>query len=195
VARLSEKSDAELVQLSQAGDRQAFHELVERYQRKVFSLALGMLHNREDAWDVSQETFLRAFRRLAQFKGESQFYTWLYRIAVHLAIDFRRREGRRPVVASEDGTIGGREEVASYAQEGEGFEDPYVRVRNKALGEEVLKAINELTPEHKAVILLREAEGLSYEEIASVMQCAKGTVMSRLHYARRKLQARLKGLL
>jgi RNA polymerase sigma-70 factor (ECF subfamily) len=97
-----EPSDQELVRASRRGDKEAFRELVERYQRKVVSVALGMVHNREDAIEIAQETFVKAFENLEKFKGESSFYTWLYRIAVNRAIDFQRRERRHPTVALED---------------------------------------------------------------------------------------------
>jgi RNA polymerase sigma-70 factor (ECF subfamily) len=185
-----ERSDQELVRASRRGDKEAFRELVERYQRKVVSIALGMVHNREDAVEIAQETFVKAFENLARFKGESSFYTWLYRIVVNRAIDFQRRERRHPTVGLEDWGGGGEgyEEVLKE----ERLTDPYQRAQAREVGERVSEAINELTPDHKAVILLREVEGLSYDEISRVMQCSKGTVMSRLHYARKKLQKKLK---
>jgi RNA polymerase sigma-70 factor (ECF subfamily) len=186
-----ERTDTELVRQAREGDRDAFRELVERYQRKIYAMLLGMLHDRDAAWETSQETFVKALRNLDQFKGEASFYTWLYRIAVNLAIDFRRREWRRPLVAM-DVDAAETEEGTRDAVE---REDPYRLVRNKELGERVQEAIDELTPDHRAVILLREVEGLSYEEISRVMQCPKGTVMSRLHYARKKLQSALKDCL
>jgi RNA polymerase sigma-70 factor (ECF subfamily) len=186
-----ERTDAELVRLARQGDREAFRELVERYQRKIYAVLLGMLHDHDAAWETAQETFVRALRSLDRFKGEASFYTWLYRIAVNLAIDYQRREWRRPEVELREG--------ASTVQEGTREElsksDPYRLVRNREIGERVRAAINELTPDHRAVILLREVEGLSYDEISRVMQCAKGTVMSRLHYARKKLQSALKDVL
>jgi RNA polymerase sigma-70 factor, ECF subfamily len=188
-----ERSDGELVRASRRGDREAFRELVERYQRKVVSVALGMVHNRDDALEIAQETFVKAFENLGNFKGEASFYTWLYRIVVNRAIDFQRRERRHPTVALEEhGASGdGYEDVLKEGRLG----DPYQDARAHEIGDRVTEAINELTPDHKAVILLREVEGLSYDEISRVMQCSKGTVMSRLHYARKKLQKKLKDCL
>jgi RNA polymerase sigma-70 factor (ECF subfamily) len=186
-----ERSDAELVRLARQGDRDAYRELVERYQRKVYAVLLGMLHDHDAAWETSQETFIKALRNLDQFKGEAAFYTWLYRIAVNLAIDYQRREWRRPVTSVADDTV----EAQAGVQEELRRDDPFRRVRNRELGERVRAAIEQLTPEHRAAILLREVEGLSYEEISRVLGCAKGTVMSRLHYARKKLQALLKDCL
>ena len=191
-----ERSDRELVRASRHGDKEAFRELVERYQRKVASVAMGMVHNREDAMEIAQETFVKAYENLRNFKGDSSFYTWLYRIVVNLAIDFQRRERRRPTVAIEDQVAGG--------SGGEGYElplkeerlaDPFEQAQAREIGERVAAAVDELTPDHKAVILLREVEGLSYDEISRVMQCSKGTVMSRLHYARKKLQKKLQDIL
>jgi len=187
-----ERSDQELVRASRRGDKEAFRELVERYERKVVSIALGMVHNREDAVEIAQETFVKAFENLERFKGESSFYTWLYRIVVNRAIDFQRRERRHPTVGLED--WGGGEGYEEVLKE-ERLTDPYLQAHAREVGERVSEAIDELTPDHKAVILLREVEGLSYDEISRVMQCSKGTVMSRLHYARKKLQKKLKDCL
>lgn len=186
-----ERPDAELVRRARHGDRDAFRELVERYQRKIYAMLLGMLHDHDAAWETAQETFLKAFTSLGQFKGEASFSTWLYRIAVNLAIDFQRRERRRPAVEK----AGGGGETGDAGREAAQRDDPYRLVKNREIGERVRAAIGQLTPEHRAVILLREVEGLSYEEIGRVMQCAKGTVMSRLHYARKKLQALLQDCL
>jgi len=187
-----ERSDQELVRASRRGDRDAFRELVERYERKVVSIAVGMVHNREDAVEIAQETFVKAYENLVRFKGESSFYTWLYRIVVNRAIDFQRRERRHPTVGLED--WGGGEGYEEILKE-ERLTDPYQKAQAREVGERVSAAIDELTPDHKAVILLREVEGLSYDEISRVMQCSKGTVMSRLHYARKKLQRKLKDCL
>jgi RNA polymerase sigma-70 factor (ECF subfamily) len=188
-----ERSDSELVRASRRGDREAFRELVERYQRKVVSVALGMVHNRDNALEITQETFVKAFENLGSFKGESSFYTWLYRIVVNRAIDFQRRERRHPTVALDDHSPSGEEYEGTLKEERLG--DPYQQAQAREIGDRVTEAINELTPDHKAVILLREVEGLSYDEISRVMQCSKGTVMSRLHYARKKLQKKLKDCL
>ena len=191
-----ERSDGELVRESRHGDKEAFRELVERYQRKIVSVALGMVNNPEDALEIAQETFVKAFQNLGKFKGESSFYTWLYRIVVNRAIDFRRRERRHPTVGLEDrASSGGLGEGYDEVLKEERPNDPYQQAQAREVGDRVTAAINELTPDHKAVILLREVEGLSYDEISRVMQCSKGTVMSRLHYARKKLQKKLKDCL
>jgi RNA polymerase sigma-70 factor (ECF subfamily) len=188
-------SDWELVERARGGERAAFRTLVERYQGKVAALALGMLRNREDALDVVQETFARAFQSLDRFKGDASFYTWIYRIALNLCVDQQRREARMPQVPIE-----AVPEQADHAPmpprltTGEP-DEPFARAHDAEIARRLRAAIAELTPEHRAVILLREVDGLSYEEISRVLQCPKGTVMSRLHYARRQLQARLRELL
>jgi RNA polymerase sigma-70 factor, ECF subfamily len=186
-------SDWELVQRAQAGDREAFRELVERYQRKIAALALGMLRNREDALDIVQETFTKAYQSLDRFKGDSAFYTWIYRIAHNLCIDHQRRTAKQPYL-SLDATEPA-EASPPPTPDGAPTDQPFARARDAEIARRLNEAIQELTPDHRAVILLRELEGLSYEEISQVLECPKGTVMSRLHYARRQLQARLKGLL
>ncbi|MGH7825541.1 MAG: RNA polymerase sigma factor [Candidatus Binatia bacterium] len=183
-----ELSDWELVQKSQAGDMAAFQELVSRYHQKVFMVIVGMLRNRDDAMEVSQETFFRAYRKIKTFQGGSSFYTWLYRIAVNMSIDAQRRQKRNPLDFREnmDGLLEEQNEVAK---------DPFVDVQDRELREKLVAAINDLTPEHKAVIVLRTIEGLSYKDIGDILGCSEGTVMSRLHYARKKLQQKLSAFL
>jgi RNA polymerase sigma-70 factor, ECF subfamily len=186
-------SDWELVQRARQGDRDAFRELVERYQRRIAALALGFVRSREDALDIVQETFTKAYQSLDRFKGDSQFYTWVYRIAYNLCVDHRRREAKQPLVSIDTDASGEDRQLPLPDQTHD--DQPFERVRDAEIGQRVRDAIAGLTPDHRAVILLREVEGLSYEEISQVLECPKGTVMSRLHYARRQLQARLRGLL
>jgi RNA polymerase sigma-70 factor (ECF subfamily) len=183
-----EPSDWDLVKKCQAGEMSAFQELVRRYHQKVYMVVLGLMRNREDALEVSQETFFRAFRKIGGFQGGSTFYTWIYRIAVNLAIDAQRRQKRNPVEFREsmDGLLESQNEVAR---------DPFADVHDRELRENLIKAINDLTPEHKAVIVLRTVEGLSYKDIGEILGCSEGTVMSRLHYARKKLHDKLSAFL
>jgi RNA polymerase sigma-70 factor (ECF subfamily) len=183
-----ESSDWELVQKCQAGEMGAFQELVSRYHQKIYVVIVGLLRNREDALEVAQETFFRAYRKIKSFQGGSSFYTWLYRIAVNMAIDSQRRQKRNPLDFREtmDGLFEEQNEVAR---------DPFSDVHDRELREKLAAAINDLTPEHKAVIILRTVEGLSYKDIGEILGCSEGTVMSRLHYARKKLQEKLSAFL
>jgi RNA polymerase sigma-70 factor (ECF subfamily) len=183
-----ELSDWELVQKCQSGEMSAFQDLVSRYHQKVYIVILGLLRNRDDAMEVAQETFFRAYSKIKSFKGGSSFYTWLYRIAVNIAIDARRRQKRSPVEFHEkmDKVLEEQNEVAK---------DPFSDVHDKELRDQLVKAIDELTPEHRAVIVLRTVEGLSYRDIGEILGCSEGTVMSRLHYARKKLQDKLSAFL
>jgi RNA polymerase sigma-70 factor (ECF subfamily) len=188
-------TDWDLVQQARRGDREAFRSLVERYQHKVTALATGMLRNRDDALDVVQDTFTKAYQSLDRFKGESSFYTWLYRITLNLCIDHQRRTARMPQAQLEAAESPEEAPSVNAAREDAERDNPLQRLHEAEVGQRIRQAIAELTPEHRAVILLREVEGLSYEEISRALECPKGTVMSRLHYARRHLQARLRELL
>lgn len=183
-----EPSDWELVQKCQAGEMAAFQELVSRYHQKVYMVILGLVRNRDDAMEVAQETFFRAYRKIKDFQGGSSFYTWLYRIAVNNAIDAQRKLKRNPLDFREtvDGLLEQQNVVAK---------DPFSEVQDSQLREKLIAAINDLTPEHKAVIVLRTLEGLSYKDIGEILGCSEGTVMSRLHYARKKLQQKLSAFL
>ena len=184
--------DLNLVKRSQKGDDSAFTELVARYQGKVFSIALGMTKNREDAMDITQDAFVKVHRYLDNFQGNSSFYTWLYRIVVNLCIDHIRRANRR---ANTD-----FDEKVNYANETpEGADmlprrldsNPGKVLGRRELAERIQEAVNELPEYHRAVIILREVEGLSYTEMAKMMKVSKGTIMSRLHHARQKLRKSL----
>jgi RNA polymerase sigma-70 factor (ECF subfamily) len=183
-----ELSDWDLVLKCQSGEMDAFEELVSRYHQKVYLVILGLLRNPDDAMEVAQETFFRAYRKIKSFQGGSSFYTWLYRIAVNIAIDAQRRQKRNPLEFRDtmDEVLEAQQQVAK---------DPFADIHEKELREKLLSAINDLTPEHKAVIVLRTLEGLSYKDIGEILGCSEGTVMSRLHYARKKLQEKLKAFL
>lgn len=179
--------ETEIIRQAKAGDQQAFSQLVERYQRRVVGVAQAVVHNPDDAVELAQETFVRAYENLAKFESRSSFSTWLYRIAANLAIDFRRREGRHTVLRGEEAE---NELDRLPSPRGNSFQE----TARGELNHRINDALNELTPEHRAVILLREVEGLSYDEISDVLECPRGTVMSRLHYARNRLKTILKDL-
>jgi RNA polymerase sigma-70 factor (ECF subfamily) len=191
-----EESDFNLVKRIRNGDKEAYRSLVERYQRKVFSIAFGMVHNREDALDLSQDAFLKAYHNLDRFEGSSSFYTWLYRITVNVCIDHIRRTGKRIQVDYDD-RVARNVEVDgedSFFPSPLGINPSKVYGRKELL-EQIDRALEELSPIHKEAIILREVHGLSYKEMAEVMEVSKGTVMSRLHHARKNLQAKLRDYL
>jgi RNA polymerase sigma-70 factor, ECF subfamily len=179
--------EAELIEHARKGDSLAFGQLVERYQRRVVGVAMAVVHNQDDAIELAQEAFVRAYENLSKFEARSSFSTWLYRIAANLAIDFLRREGRHVVLRGEDAET---EFNRLPSEQGDSFKE----ASRTELSARLRDALGELTAEHRAVILLREVEGLSYDEISEVLQVPRGTVMSRLHYARGKLRAILKDL-
>ena len=171
--------DVELARRSQAGDTEAFDELVTKYRTKIFIMVCGRVRNEHDAWDLSQEGFLKAWRSIHQFKGRSSFYTWLYRITVNLTIYSFRRNGRGEEVELND--------AIPSSLPGPGVEYQRTEIR-----EQVNAALAKLSPEHRAVVVLKEVEDLQYHEIAQVLNLSMGTVMSRLFYARKKLQSMLR---
>lgn len=185
----ADSSEAALVARAQAGEQRAFRDLVERYQRKVLAVAHGMVGDREAAFDLTQDAFLKAYTSIRGFRAGAGFYTWLYRIVVNCCLDHLRREGR----ARRAGLgAAGPEDGATAPRVDGHVPPPDASVRSQEVRRALIQALDELPEEQKAVLLLREVEGLSYKEIASVMRCSKGTVMSRLHYARHKLRARLR---
>ncbi|MFQ5847903.1 MAG: sigma-70 family RNA polymerase sigma factor [Candidatus Methylomirabilales bacterium] len=173
--------DHQLVERSRAGDVAAFEELVKRHQGRAYAIAYRMLGNREDAQEVAQEAFARAYFRLAEFRGTAQFRTWVYRILVNLATDLLRR--RKP-------DIRGDEAVLETVSTGE---NPGANLDRQELRQGIEQAIAALPPDLRTVILLRELEGLSYAEIARIIRRPVGTVMSRLFHARQRLQQSLVG--
>ena len=179
--------ETELLEQARKGDSQAFGALVERYQRRVVGVAQAVVHNQDDAIELAQETFVRAYENLSKFESRSSFSTWLYRIAANLSIDFRRREGRHQVLRGEDAET---EINRLPSPRGDSYQESVRTELNKRIN----GALEQLTPEHRAVILLREVEGLSYDEISDMLQVPRGTVMSRLHYARSHMRTILKDL-
>jgi RNA polymerase sigma-70 factor (ECF subfamily) len=188
------KDERQLVRRAKRGDEKAFRTLMERYRRKVYSIAYGMVHNPEAAYDISQEVFIKVYRYLGSFQGSSSFYTWLYRISVNLSIDWLRKQGRHDLVDFDDALLrrepdGAEAMVVPTLQDS----DPLKALGRKELREQIARAFESLSEKHRAVLLLREVEGLSYDEIARALKIHKGTVMSRLHHARRNLQRVLRG--
>lgn len=184
-------SDAELVGKAAGGDKESYRVLVEKYQQRVFAIAFEVVKSREDAEDIAQEVFVKAFLSLPEFKGQSTFYTWLYRIAYNMAIDFRRRMARRGGAAVEYDEARTESVVEGAGANQNRFGSPQELMLRKEESQQIQKVLADISPEHRAVITLREIDGLSYDEIAEVVGVSKGTVMSRLHYARKRLQSAL----
>jgi RNA polymerase sigma-70 factor (ECF subfamily) len=183
------EDDRILVERARRGDRDSFGILVRRHRDRAFSVAYHVVRNREDALDISQEAFARAFTSLPTFKGEASFTTWLHRIVVNLAIDSMRRKQRAGIVTYDDTRVVAEERDADLTAP----EDPATALATKQVRSLLARGIAQLPPAQRAVLVLREIEGMSYEEISRAVGCTLGTVMSRLFYARRKLQHVLKG--
>jgi RNA polymerase sigma-70 factor (ECF subfamily) len=187
-----EADELSLVQKARAGEADAFRALVVRYQRKVYAVALGIVKDPDLAWDVAQEAFVRVHRALPEFEAKSAFSTWVFRITTHLAIDAVRRErtSRKDEIDDVD--------EADVAEGAEGIlstalgNDPRANVLRKELAGKIQDALAGLPEKHRTILVLREVEGLSYEELAERLQINKGTVMSRLFHARRKMQVLLR---
>ncbi|RIL09977.1 MAG: RNA polymerase subunit sigma [Proteobacteria bacterium] len=172
--------DTELALRAKQGDKDAYRSLVERYQKRVLRLAYELLKSKEDAEDLAQEAFVKAYLSIADFQGRASFYTWIYRIIFNMAIDYKRKLSRRGGVVQEFD-----EALMSGVDAGSVPEDQILR---KEQAKYIRQALDNMTEEHRVAIVLRELDGLSYDEIAEVLGVSKGTVMSRLHYARKKLQ-------
>lgn len=184
-AKGHDMSDAEapLVARAQAGDFAAFEELVRTYRNDVYGLAYHFLRNREEAWDISQEVFIKTHRSLARFRGDSSFKTWLLRITANQCKDYLKKR-RLDAVPFND-------EIETHDAPS-GVLGPDATAEAAELGVAIRTALESLPFKHRTAFVLREFDGLSYEEMADVMNCNIGTVMSRLHHARKKLQQSLK---
>ena len=192
---LPEDSDALLVQRTVAGDQKAFELLVIKYQRRIQRLIGRMVRDTDLIEDIAQETFIRAYRALAQFRGEAQFYTWLYRIAVNTAKKALMDMKRDPTVSENSFKSGDDEETSPLENELTSSETPDAVLASREIAEMVNGAMEALPEELRQAITLREIEGLSYEEIAEVMNCPIGTVRSRIFRARDAISAKVKPLL
>lgn len=182
--------DHELVLAVLDGDPTAYKGLVERYQGRIYSVCFSMVRNPEDARDLAQDAFVKAYQNLARFQLRSSFYTWLCRIAMNVSIDFLRRQKVRAAELFEDGIA--TRESGGVLSIGHQREDPGRNLERKRLLERISEALDELPEEQRQIVVLREIDGLSYKEIAEVLDIPEGTVMSRLFYARKKLQTALR---
>lgn len=190
--RRSGSSDLALVQRVKQGDRSAFDLLVAKYQHKILNLIMRYVRDPSEAMDVAQEAFLKAYRAVPAFRGDSAFYTWLYRIAINTAKNHLVAAKRRPM--SFDFELGESESFEPFAALRD-IDSPEHLALTDEIGEVINKAIEELPEELRTAILLRELEGMSYEEIAEAMDCPVGTVRSRIFRAREAIDRNLKPLM
>jgi RNA polymerase sigma-70 factor (ECF subfamily) len=176
--------ETDLISRCQQGDQEALKGIFEKYQKKVYRIAYGVVRQREDALDVVQEVFIKLFRSIKNFKGRSQFYTYLYRMTMNTAIDHARKTGKQSMASLD--------EEGSFQPSDEPEKGPERILLQKELEERVKMAMEKLPAEQRAAIIFKDVEGLSYQEMAEAMGCSIGTVMSRLHYGRKRMQELLK---
>ena len=181
--------DADLVVQAQEGDVRAFDELVARYHDRIYALTYNMTSNREDAEDLTQEIFVKAFNALPRFKGKSSFYTWIYRIAVNKTINYRKKRNRnRPISLDQfDQDIKTDETYHDLTSKGSPLRNISLTELNKKLNE----AMQKLSDKHRTVLIMHDMQGIPHEEIAKVVGASVGTIRSRLFYARRQMQSEL----
>lgn len=187
------ETDRQRVERVQAGDEAAFKELFDKYHRRAYAVAFGVVKNQQDALDIVQDAFIKVHRHIHNFQGSSSFYTWLYRIVMNLAIDHVRRNKKAKDLDYDDGVgrdagdVAGDGTLLPRILDG----NPRKTVMRRELSSAIQQALDQLPEYHRAVILLREVEGLTYEEMAKILKVPKGTIMSRLFHARRKMQSTL----
>lgn len=184
--------DQKLVERIQQGDKAAFDVLVLKYQNKIVKLIARYVRDPNETLDVAQETFIKAYRALGNFRGESAFYTWLYRIAINTAKNYLVSQGRRPPDTDIDAEDAAQFEGESGLKEGD---SPELLVQKDELEQVIWQTIEELPEDLRTAITLRELEGLSYDDIAEAMACPIGTVRSRIFRAREAIDKRLRPLL
>ena len=184
--------DQALVEQVQRGEKQAFDVLVLKYQNKIIQLVNRYVHDSDEARDVAQEAFIKAYRAIGRFRGDSAFYTWLYRIAINTAKNYLVASGRRPPRSDIDAQDAEQYEGATGLKE---YATPERLLLKDEIQETIAAAIDDLPEDLRTAITLRELEGLSYEEIAQTMDCPIGTVRSRIFRARDAIDTRLKPLL
>ena len=180
-------TDEELVARSMGGDLDSFNQLVLRWERPIYALAYRVIGREEDARDVAQETFLRAFRALKGFKGQAKFSSWLYRITLNLCRDWIRRERRTPVVQAPEGV-----DVIELAGEATPSESIEELVSRREIGRAVGKAMSQLPDEQRTAIILKEYHGLTFQEIADLLDCPLSTVKTRLYQGLTVLRKQLR---
>jgi RNA polymerase sigma factor RpoE len=178
-----------LVKQAQAGDLQAYDELVRRYQERIYSTVYHMTANHEDANDLAQEAFIKAYQAIESFKGGSSFYTWVYRIAINKTINFLKQRRNKTQISLDDLDFNAEHDPDLVALISE--RTPRREINLAELQERLNAAMQKLSEPHRLVVTLHDVQGLSHDEIAEMMDCNVGTVRSRLFYARQQLQAHL----
>lgn len=178
-----------VVQKVQAGNVGAFDVLVQRYREKIFSVIYNMTSNREDASDLTQDTFIKAFQAIGRFKGKSSFFTWIYRIAINTSMTFLKKRNRRRYISYEkiDEEVSSSEIFERLTAKGQTEKGALIQ----ELQEKLNDSLQKLSPKHRTVVVLHEIEGLEHAEIAEITKTSVGTVRSRLHYAKQQLQSYL----
>jgi len=189
---LSREADQELVERVKNGDKRAFDLLVLKYQNKVANLVSRYLRDSSEIFDVTQEAFIKAYRALPEFRGESAFYTWLYRIATNTAKNYLAARSRRPPIEDLDAGTAEQLDIGGRLQD---VHTPESALMEEEIALTIRKAVDALPEELRVAITLRELEGLSYEEIAQAMDCPIGTVRSRIFRAREAIDKQLRPLL
>ena len=184
--------ELDLVKRCQKGDSEAFDELVIRYRTRVFGMVYNMVHSEQDAWDLAQESFVKAWKSIRRFQGKSSFYTWLYRIVMNVTIDWTRKRQIKGSGAEFDDAIQLKEIDPASKTVPRPDALPSEQMEQQEIRSQIDRAIAQLSPDHRAVILMKEVEDMQYNEIAEALGCSIGTVMSRLFYARKKVQTLLK---
>lgn len=182
--------DFPLVERCRQGDPEAFELLVRKYYERMMRTAYSVVRRQEDALDIVQNGFLKAYQSIAKFSGKSSFSTWLYRIVINQAIDWKRKATRQDAASLHSG-LDGKVPQVDQGVLPQPTHDPRQAAFDSEREAQVEQCLEHLSPEHQQAILLREVQGLSYQEIAEIMGCRVGTVMSRLYYAREALRARL----
>ncbi len=186
-----EISDELLIKQTLAGETRAFDLLVRRHSRKLHAMLMQMVGSEADAYDIAQEAFLKAFRSLRYFHGQSAFYTWLYSIAANQARNFLRRRKRENTFSLDNDEKGAPLEKSNELADGNRLSDPIRQAQIRDLKQKLELAINELSPAHREVVTLCDIQGMSYAEISELLHISEGTLRSRLHYAHRQLQGML----
>ncbi len=185
-AEESDREDLEWLLKFKEGNRRAFDFFVRKYQRRLFCIIYNMTSNREDAADLLQDVFVKAFRSIASFKGDSRFYTWLYRITVNTTITFLKKVRKQTKLSLED--LNTNESLTSFLATFSDGEKGDQATLLKELQEKLNESLQKLSLNHRTVVVLFEIEGMSHAEIARTLKCSEGTVRSRLHYAKEQLK-------